>query len=112
MEYLLFVVYLVLFAWLVTQTRFFVRSGLSKPQLIIIFLLKVIAGIFYGWVGIYHGGLARMVDTWIYHREALAEYHLLTIEPREYLTNLFHNPYPEGMSNFFGSSASYWNDLK
>src|SRR5215472_11595865 len=50
LEYLLFVGYLVLFAWLVTKTKFFNRSGLSKAQLVIIFLLKVMAGILYGWV--------------------------------------------------------------
>ena len=112
LEYLLFVAYLIVFAWLVTKTRFFVRTGLSKSQLVIIFLLKVIAGIFYGWMGIYYGGLAEMSDTWTYHYFGLMEYQLLQTHPHEYLTNLFHNPYPGGLTNFFGSSNSYWNDLK
>jgi hypothetical protein len=112
LEHLLFVLYLVFFAWLVTKTGFFLASGLSKSQLIILFFLKVIAGIFYGWVGIYYGGLAQMIDTWAYHSYALDEYKLLGSNPHEYLTNLFHNPYENGLSNFFGSSNSYWNDLK
>ena len=57
MEYLLFIAYLVLFAWLVTRVKFFNTTGLSHPQLVIIFLLKVMAGIFYGWIGLYYGGL-------------------------------------------------------
>lgn len=112
MEYLLFVGYLVFFAWLVTKTRFFTAAGLSKPQLVIIFLLKVIVGIFYGWMGIYYGGLAQMLDTWSYHHNGIIEYQLLGSDPHEYFTNLFHNPYPDGIQNFFGSSDSYWNDLK
>ncbi len=32
--------------------------------------------------------------------------------PQYYLTNLFRDPYPDGVGNFFGSSDSYWNDLK
>ena len=113
MDYLLFVAYLVLFSWLVTKTRFFAKTGLSKPQLVIIFLLKVIAGIFYGWMGNYYGGLAQMVDTWNYHQNGLLEYQLLTSDPKEYFTNLFHDPYhQEGLKGFFSSKDSYWNDLK
>ncbi len=113
LEYLLFVVYLLLFAWLVTKTSFFSKTGLTKPQLVIIFLLKVIAGIFYGWMGHFYGGFAQMVDTWNYHHNGLAEYHLLKTDSHEYFTNLFHNPYTkEGVDSFFGSKDSYWNDLK
>lgn len=112
LEYLLFLAYLLLFAWLVTQTRFFLRSGLTRPQLVILFLLKVIAGTFYGWVGIYYGGLAQMVDTWAYHDESLREYQLLVSSPSSFFTDLFHNPYSGGFSSFFSSTNSYWNDLK
>ena len=112
MEYLLFVVYLFFFVWLVTKTKFFVASGLSKSQLSILFLLKVIAGIFYGWIGHYYGGLAEMLDTWMYHYTGLYEYRLLGTNPHEYFTNMFHNPYEKGIENFLGSHNSYWNDLK
>jgi len=113
LEYILFAVYLVLFAWIVTRTSFFTKSGLSKPQLVILFFLKVIAGIFYGWMGHFYGNFAQMVDTWNYHRGGLEEYQLLFNEPHIYLTNLFHNSYnTEGLDSFFGSKNSYWNDLK
>jgi len=111
-EYLIFVAYLVLFAWLVTKVKFFTLTGLSKPQLIIVFLLKIMAGIFYGWIGIYYGGLAQMLDTWNYHTSSIQEYHLLFDNPQEYFTNLFRDPYEGGVSKFFGSTDSYWNDLK
>ena len=112
MEYLLFVAYLILFAWIVTKVKFFFRSGLSQPQLIILFLLKVMAGIFYGWIGLYYGGLAQMQDTWSFNVSSVQEYHLLYQNPREYFTNLFNNPYESGISNFLDSTDSYWNDLK
>ena len=111
MEYLLFVVYLILFAWLVTKVRFFTNSDLSRPQLIILFLLKVMAGIFYGWIGLYYGNLAQMVDTWDFHYSAIKESHLLFTHPGEYFTNLFNNPYEGGVTRFFESENSYWNDL-
>ena len=112
MEYLLFVAWLVFLAWLVTKVKFFARTGLSKSQLIIIFLLKVMAGIFYGWIGLYYGGLAQMQDTWGYHTNSIQEYHLLFNNPHEYITNLFRDPYEGGVSKFFETTDSYWNDLK
>ncbi len=112
LEYLLFVAYLVLFAWLVTKVKFFTLTGLSKPQLIIILLLKIMAGIFYGWIGLYYGGLAQMQDTWSYHAHSIIEYNLLFDNPQEYFTNLFHDPYEGGVGKFFGSTDSFWNDLK
>ncbi|MCX8020983.1 MAG: hypothetical protein N2747_10870 [Chitinophagaceae bacterium] len=112
MEYLLFIAYLLLFAWLSTRISFFKASGLTSPQIIIVFLLKVMAGIFYGWIGVYYGGLAQMQDTWSLHAESISEYRLLFENPKEYFTNLFRNPYREGMYKFFGSTDSYWNDVK
>lgn len=112
MEYLLFVAYLVLFAWLVTKVKFFTRSGLSRSQIIILFLLKVIAGIFYGWIGIYYGGLAQMWDTWNFHTNSIQEYQLLFNDPKEYFTNLFRDPYKSGIYQFLSTTDSYWNDLK
>lgn len=70
------------------------------------------AGIFYGWIGTYYGGLAQMYDTWNFHGLSIQEYHLLHNDPGEYFTNLFRNPYESGVSKFFESTDSYWNDLK
>ncbi len=112
MEHLIFAAYLILFAWLVTKTPFFLASGLTKPQLVIVFLLKVIAGILYGWIGVYYGELAQMVDTWGFHFESIKEYHLLQNSPREFFSSIFHNTYDEGYTKFLASKDSWWNDLK
>lgn len=111
-HYLLFAAYLVLFSWLVTKIKFFNRSGFSNSQLVIIFLLKVMAGIFYGWIGVYYGQLAQMIDTWAYHVEGLKEYQLLISHPVEFFTSLFHNNYEGGYTNFLHSRNSWWNDVK
>ena len=70
------------------------------------------AGIFYGWIGLYYGGLAQMQDTWGYQASSVQEYHLLFNHPHEYFTNLFMDPYEGGVTKFFDSTDSYWNDLK
>ena len=112
MYYLLFAGYLCLFAWLVTIPGFFKKSGLSNAQLIILFLLKVLAGIFYGWVGNYYGQFAYMYDTWAYHGLSVTEYNLLFQNPSEYFSNLFQSGYENKYGNFFSSENSWWNDLK
>lgn len=112
LELLIFAAYLVLFAWLVTRVRFFTAAGLSRPQLVILFLLKVMAGILYGWIGVYYGEMAQMVDTWAFHFESLQEYHLLLSSPGEFFSSLFHNTYQEGYTKFLASENSWWNDLK
>ena len=109
---MLFVAYLILFAWLITKVKFFTNSGLTNPQLVILFLLKVMVGIVYGWIGVYYGEMAQMVDTWYYHFESIKEYHLLLHNPTEFFTNLFHNTYKSGYSNFLVTENSWWNDLK
>lgn len=109
---MLFAAYLILFAWLITKVKFFTRSGLTTSQLIIIFLLKVMAGIFYGWIGVYYGQMAQMVDTWAYHYESIKEYHLLLSDPGEFVASLFRNHYEGGYTNFLVSKNSWWNDLK
>lgn len=111
MEHLLFAAYLILFAWLVTKIPFLQKSGLTAPQLVIVFLLKVIAGIFYGWIGVYYGNLAKMVDTWKFHYDSVEAYDLLLKDPSLFFQSLFHNNYPAGYGNFLSSSNSWWNDL-
>ena len=112
MYYLLFAGYLCLFAWLITRLGFFQKSGLTNAQLVILFLLKVMAGIFYGWIGIYYGQFAYMYDTWAYHYLSVDEYKLLFNNPSEYFFNIFHSGYESKYAGFFSSSYSWWNDLK
>ncbi len=112
MEHLLFAAYLIFFAWLVTKINFFTKSGLTPSQLIIFFLLKVMAGIFYGWIGVYYGELAQMVDTWAFYYESLNEYDQLKTSPREFFTSLFQNNYEHGYEGFLSSQNSWWNDIR
>lgn len=112
MEYFLFPLYLLLFAWLVTRIGFFKHSGLTNAQLVILLLLKIMAGIFYGWIGIYYGQFAYMFDTWGYHHSSVEEYKLLFNDPASYFSNLFQSGYEDKYAGFFASHDSWWNDLK
>lgn len=112
MEYLLFAGYLFLFAWLVTMAGFFKKSGLNNPQLVILLLIKIIAGILYGWIGIYYGQFAYMYDTWGFHYAGLEETKLLYNQPAEYFNNFLYSGYENKFGGFLESENSWWNDLK
>lgn len=108
----LFVGYLVALSWLLTRMNFFRSSGLTRMQLILIFLGKVAVGIFYGWVGIYYAKTANMTDTWLFHAGGLQEENLLLHDPVRFFTELFTDPYDDGRWKLLGTENSYWNDLK
>jgi hypothetical protein len=92
--------------------KFFRRSELSSSQLSILFLVKVLVGIFYGWIGINYGNTAEAGDTWWLHWKGVKEYKLLLTDPGDFIYSVFHSPYPGGYGNFFSSSDSWWNDIK
>ncbi|WP_018631011.1 hypothetical protein [Niabella aurantiaca] len=112
MEVFLFSIYLLLFSWCITQIRFFRNSGLSRFQLVALFLLKVGMGIAYGWINWYSDLGPGKTDTWTLHAESLKETKILLTSPVSYITSFFYNPYTNSFGSFFASSASYWNNLK
>ena len=69
------------------------------------------AGIFYGWIGVYYGELAQMIDTWGFYYESLTEYELLKTNPQEFFITLFQNNYEHGYEGFLSSQNSWWNDI-
>jgi hypothetical protein len=109
---LLFGIYLIFFCWLVTRIKFFSKGGFSKTQVIILFLIKVMAGILYGWTGVYYANLAQVIDTWTYHYQGLDEMHLLQTHPVKFFTSLVDNYHTESFVHFLSSKNSWWNDLK
>ncbi|MGI8600317.1 MAG: hypothetical protein ACR2KB_13780 [Chitinophagaceae bacterium] len=70
------------------------------------------AGIFYGWIGVYYGELAQMVDTWAYYYEAVKETEIIRSDPGLFFSTIFSNSYEHGYSGFLSAENSWWNDLK
>jgi hypothetical protein len=108
-DYILFVFYLLLFCWLVTKVSFIKNSGLNNRYILMLFLVKVAAGIAIGWLSYF---MDTRNDYWIINREAWIEYQLLWNNPKEYFTNIFHSHYTQGYGGLFDSFQSFWNDLR
>jgi len=106
--YLLFFVYFILLAWLLTKIKFVRKAGLRPLAVVLLFTAKVVAGLAMGWV--YRNDINA--DTWQYHYLALDDYQLLFKHPGEYLSNLFESGYEHKYDGVLQLKNSYWNDLR
>lgn len=110
LNYLLFVVYLVVLCWLLLRLPVIQSLGLDKKTVLALFLCKIVAGIAIGWVSIHIYGPGN--DYWDLNDAAWKEYQLLITNPGTYFSNIFSSGYPDGYGGLFSSFDSYWNDLK
>ena len=107
MSYLFFFIYLGLFCWLLTKIKFIKDAELDKRTIIILFLIRIIAGIINGYINLYH---YPGTDAAEFNRDGIIEYHLLFNDPKEYLTNIFK--YHHQNSGLLDITDSFWNNLR
>ena len=109
MYYFLFFIYLIFFCFLITRIKFVQNSGLNKPLIIGLFLIKVSAGLFLGWITfkLYPQGS----DYKQLSEEALKEFTFFKDDPINFIKDIFQSPYGN-YDGFFSSSNSYWNNLR
>ncbi|MEO5968262.1 MAG: hypothetical protein ABIP68_03555 [Ferruginibacter sp.] len=85
------------------------NSGLPNPLIILLFLIKVFAGLFIGWASLklYPQGS----DYVLLSNEGWKEFIFLKSDPLGFIKDLFQSPYGH-YGGFFSSSDSYWNNLR
>jgi hypothetical protein len=86
-------------------------AGLDNSVLPVLFLLKVVAGIAYGYLH-FNSAYGSQTDTWKFYYQSLAETDLLTSNPKAFLNSIFGNGYAEQHHHLAGTTNNYWNDLK
>lgn len=110
MQVFVFIIYLIIFSLFLTVIPFFKNSGIGKFTLIILFLIKIFAGIAYAkffTLPKYYAGS----DTWKFYRYSLDETKWLLHNPAAFVKDLFTDNYHKS-GNLFSGQNSYWNDLK
>ncbi len=110
MQSVIFIVYLFLFCWLITIIPFFTKSGIGKAGLILLFIIKIVAGFAYAWLYARPQYIAT-ADTWHFYNDSLKETAWLLRDPIGFMKDLFYSPYGKS-GNLFSGVSSYWNDLK
>lgn len=110
MEVIIFIAYLTLALFALLKIPFFKNSGITKPQLLSLFLIKVAAGFAYARFYLlpkYYPGS----DTWRFYRLSKEESQWLIKDPTAFIKDLFVYGY-QRPGNLFSGENSYWNDLK
>ncbi|HUS03059.1 MAG TPA: hypothetical protein VMY77_15080, partial [Chitinophagaceae bacterium] len=107
MSYVLFFIYLGLFCWLLTKIKFIKEAGIEKRTILILFLVRIIAGSINGYINLYH---YTGTDIAAFQQQGIIEYHLLLNDPKEYFTNIFKFNYPN--SGLLDITDSFWNNLR
>lgn len=107
MAYLLFFIYLFLLCLLVTKIPFVKKTGIPGKGIVLLFLLKIAAGLAIGW---FTKDITN--DYWPLNADSMNEHRLLLKDPWAYFTNIFHSGYENGYGGFLDALPSYWNDLR
>lgn len=103
---MLFFIYLVLFCWLLTKIKLIKDTGIGGRVILILFLVRIIAGVINGYINLYH---YSGTDAASFHQEGIIEYNLLLNDPKEYFTNIFRSYQTSGLLDI---TDSYWNNLR
>ncbi|MBS1496935.1 MAG: hypothetical protein JSU03_02630 [Bacteroidetes bacterium] len=109
MLYFLFFFYLAVGCFFINKIRFIKNSELSNGNILLLFIVKIAAGIVFGYMllRVYPGN-----DAWALNEYGRQEYQLLVKHPAVFFSDIFKSNYGENYGSLFGSSHSYWNDLK
>ncbi len=86
------------------------NTGLSTKIILLLFSLKVGVGIIGGLVS--HFLMNDVSDMHFYTVQSLIEYDNLIHHPKIFFTDSLPSVYENGLGDFFGSSYSFWNDLR
>ena len=105
----LFIFYFLLLGYLLTRLKITKDCGIALPTVLLLYSIKVAAGIAVGLASYYL--FNYQTDYFQTNLYGVQEYHSLLNSPKVFFTDLFKSNYTE-TGEFFGSSASYWNDLR
>ncbi len=108
--YFLFTIYFIALAFFITKIKFVQNTALGSKIILILFSIKVAAGIFSGLVS--HYLFNDISDIHFYTVQSMVEYENLIHNPTLFFTDSLPSEYQNGLGDFFGSSKSFWNDIR
>ena len=105
----LFIFYFLLLGYLLSRLNIIKNCGIDLTIVFLLYSVKVAAGIAIGLAS--HYILHDKTDYFRTNLYGIQEYHSLFDSPKVFFTDIFKSNYNK-TGEFFGSSASYWNDLR
>ncbi len=98
-------------SWVLLRTPFYRKSGIPSVWLLAIFILKILAGGFYGYFFTKMPDYAQNADTWRIHFAGIEENKWLLRDPIGFAADLVNNRYTND-TGILGTQNSLLNDLK
>jgi hypothetical protein len=96
--------------YFITKIKFVQNAALGTKIILLLFGIKVGVGIIGGLVS--HYLMHDISDMHFYTVQSLIEYDNLIHNPKIFFTDSLPSAYENGLGDFFGSSKSFWNDLR
>ncbi len=107
---IVFILYFIFISWVLTCVPFIKNTGINKWGLVLLFTIKIFAGIIYGWFYLQPSYNATS-DTWHFFELSKTETDWLLNDPLAFFKDIFTYGYDRSGNLFLGDN-SYWNDLK
>ena len=107
----LFILYTTLFCFFIIKAKAFRHPVISRGIFIACFLLKVLAGLIYGYI-YSRQPYVTTSDAWQIFHGSLVEYNLFLHDPAGFFKTIFVFEGNTSFSNFSPTESSYWNVLK
>ena len=111
MSIVLFIIYLLLFGWLIGRSQWLRQTGVSPVWLVGLYLLKVAAGIAYGYFFTRLPNYTQNADTWRMFFAGVAEKQWLLQNPAAWLADVYTPRYAAD-TGLLGTENSLLNDVK
>jgi len=110
LPFFIFFVYLFLAIVLIINIPFFKNAKLGSVWLAGLFLVRIVAGIAYGYVHAHPPPHIGLTDTWKFFNESLPETELLKQNPKTFFQDFF----PNNTINYhlFSTQNNFWNNIK
>lgn len=110
MSIIIVILYTIFFSWLIIKIPFIKKTGLNKQTIILIFSIKILAGLAYAYF--YQlPAYKDNADTFRFFEYSKAETDILIHHPIQFFKDIFAFGY-EDRGSIFAGENSYWNDLK
>lgn len=109
MDYLLYIIYTLLFCWLISRMSFFRNSGLEIRLLIILFIVRVCISLVHGYLSMF---FFEDSDTKYIYMLSVDQLQMFLHSPGKFFAEIFVDPYKDHHSGLFGVENSYWNNLR
>jgi hypothetical protein len=109
LAFFLFLIYFIVGCYFICKSKFVANAGLGCKTILVLFTIKIVAGIIVGLVNHYlYNNINTDAD--LFNKIGIDEHNTLLNNPTIFFSDIFTFAYPT-YGEYFGTENSYWNNL-